>query len=128
MKQVKIVKAYEITNILANSHELTKDQQWDIFCLRKILRPHAEFQEEQKAVIDEKYLQQADENGRVFGKVALEYNRELRELDNMEKDLGEILKIRIPMIDGINSAEMEAVEDFIEFYRDEPEGNAPGVC
>ena len=128
MKQSKIMSAYCATNILANSHELSKDQHWDIFCLRRNLKPHVEFYNEQSEAIDQKYLKLADENGKVFGKDAIAYRRELEELDNMEKDLGEIRKIRIPMIDGINSAEMEAVEDFIEFYRDEPAENAPGVC
>ena len=128
MEHGRIIMAFQATNLLANSHELTETEHWNVYCLRKKMKEHVEFQAERETQLEEKYRQYADENGVLRGEKAREYREELDEISRLDVEIETGKKFRIPMINGMTCAEMEALEDFIEFYRDEPEENAPGVC
>lgn len=118
MKQSKIIKAYKDMEELAGNTNLTDSEQWDLYQLRKILRPHYEFQQEREAVIREKYVKDVDENGNLRGEKAKAFMKDFEDLGNMEADVAEFKK---PLIRnaGVNFKTMEALEDFIEFCKAE---------
>lgn len=118
MKQSKIIKAYKDMEELAGNTNLTDSEQWDLYQLRKILRPHYEFQQEREAVIRERYVKDVDENGNLRGEKAKAFMKDFEDLGNMEADVAEFKK---PLIRnaGVNFKTMEALEDFIEFCKAE---------
>ena len=115
MKQIKLVNAYKATEDLAKVN-FSKDDQWKIYCFRKALRPHIEFQEEQENKLVEKYKPYADEQGIVSGKEYIDFLNEKRELNDMDVEF-EAEKIELPLVDGIIFKTIESLEDFIEFKK-----------
>lgn len=114
MKQFKIIEAFKTTELLADNKNLSSSDQWEIYKLRKILRPHIEFQDERLEAIRNKYKEFADENGTIYGDDYERYNKEIEELYNLEVEL-DFEKPIIPMVDGITFKIIEPLEDFIEF-------------
>lgn len=112
MKQIDIINAYKQMDELA-SIQFSKEDQWKIYCLRKALRPHVEFQDEQDKKLAEKYTPYADENGNLTGEKFLEFMREKQELALLEQETPE--KIELPLLEGINFKTIEALENLIEF-------------
>ena len=115
MKQFEIINAYKTLEILADNEHLSKKDQWLLYKVRKLLRPHAEFQEEQENNIREKYIEFADERGNLPQDKSKEFIKDMQELNMLDKDIDEFEKIRIPIVDGINFKLMEPLEKFIEF-------------
>ena len=114
MKQIDIIKAYNATESLATLN-FSKEEQWRIYSFRKKLRPRIEFQKEQEKIIVDKYKQYLDSEGNLHGDKYIEYLKDTEELNTLEvKDL-DIIKIELPLIDGINFKTIELLEDFIEF-------------
>ena len=116
MKQHKIIRAYKATEEL-DKIEFSVDEQWQIYNLRKNLRPHVEFQQEREKAINEKYTQYADENSTITGQHYVDYIKEQQELNNMDVEYNYepvVLKLK----KGINFKTIEALEDFVEFKND----------
>lgn len=114
MKQSKIINAYKDMEQLATISSLTDQEQWQLYKLRKILRPHHEFQQERENAILEKYKPYADENGNIKGDILNEYIQEMNDLNNMDVELEDFEKPSIPNR-NINFLLMEKLEDFINF-------------
>ena len=115
MKQYQIIQAYNAMETLADNNNLTKEDQWKIFILRKSLRSHVEFQQEQEKALTEKYTPFADEQGILRGEKYTEYLNEKEELQNMEVECS-FEKIKLQLKDGITFKTIESLENFIEFY------------
>ena len=118
MKQAKIIKAYKDMEELASNTHLSDMEQWDLYQLRKVLRPHYGFQQEREDAIREKYAEYIDEQGNIKGEPAQRFIKEFNDLGDMEVEMEEFTKPRIRNA-GINFKTMEALEDFIEFYKAE---------
>ncbi len=114
MKQSRIIVAYREMERLANNPNITDKGQWQLYKLRKALRPHVDFQKEREAAIQKKYSHYADENGNINGPIVKEYMDDMNALNEMEVELEEFEKPVIP-ISGVNFLTMENLEDFIEF-------------
>lgn len=114
MKQNKIVDVYKAMESLASIVDLSTQEQWNIYKLRKELRSRYEFQEERENAIREKYREFADENGNLKDEKAQEFIKELEDLNNLEVEL-DFTKPQIRLVKGINFIMAEQLEDFIEF-------------
>ena len=114
MKQINIINAYNALGSLADNKNFSSKDQWLIYKLHKELRSHFEFQQEQEANINNKYLPMADENGQITGEVYQNYVKEMFELKNMEVDM-DFEKIDLPFVDGLSFKDIEPLEDFINF-------------
>lgn len=115
MTQSKLIKAYKAMESLALVDELTAKEQWEIYNVRKKIRPHYEFQIERENAIREKYAEYADGDGELVGDKAEEFINEINELLNMEVDMESDKKPQIRFVKGINFITAESLEDFIEF-------------
>lgn len=115
MKQHSIINSYKIMEQLANIQELSEDEQWSIYQLRKFLRSHYEFQLEREETIRKKYEPYADEKGNLSPDEAKKYLKEINDLGNMEIELDEFTKPKIRLVKGISFLIAEQLEDFIEF-------------
>lgn len=118
MKQYKIIEAYKTLEVLADNTNLTKEEQWSLYLVRKFLRPHIEFQDEQENLIHAKYRPFADENGALPADKTQDILNELNDVSQLDKDLGEFKKHKIRMVDGINFKIIEPLEEFIEFTQE----------
>lgn len=115
MKQYQIIDAYKTLETLADNENLNELDQWKIYTLRKILRPHIDFQQEREQAIQEKYRQFADDKGMLTQEKGMEYGNELQALLQLDVDLPEFNKPTIKAVKGITCKIMEPLEDFIEF-------------
>lgn len=115
MKQTNIMKAYKLLESLADNPDLNKMDQWKLYKLRTVLRPHYDFQVEQENIIRQKYIDQADESGNLSGEPARQYVDEINAIGDLEIDMGEFEKPMIKMVDGITFKIMEPLEGFVEF-------------
>lgn len=115
MKQFKIVNAYQTLEQLASNENLTEKEQWDIYKLRKALRPHIEFRDERVAAIQEKYRDDIDEQGNIHGEQAVKYLNEIQAVNNLDIELEELSKPKVKFAKGMNCKITEPLEDFIEF-------------
>ena len=114
MKQYKIIQLYNATEKLAGIEGFTPNEQWQIYTLRKALRPHIEFQQEREKALAEKYTPYADENGTLKGEPFKNYAKEKAELNNLDVEC-EYERIALPLLKGITFQDIEALEDIIEF-------------
>ena len=115
MKQLKIIDSYKLMETLADIQDLSQKEQWNIYQLRKTLRPHFDFQVEREDAIRDKYRVFADADGNLEDEKATEFVNELNELNNMEIELKEFTRPKIRMVKGISFLTAENLEDFIEF-------------
>jgi len=115
MKIINIINAYNATEKLAGKKEFSVKDQWEIYQIRKFLRQKAEFYDERRDVLTEKYADKADENGKVYGKDADDFFKDCNELDNLDVDMSDYEKIQIRLVNGIDFKMIEQLEDFIEF-------------
>ena len=115
MKQFTFINAYKALEQIADNANLTKKDQWNLYKLRVMLRPHVEFQEEQERIVRGKYAEYADENGILTGEKAAEFAKEMQSIVDTEIEYEPVEKIRIEMVDGITFKTIEALEEFIEF-------------
>ena len=120
MKQIKINEAYKNMEQLVDNKELTPAEQWKLYKLRKALKPHIDFYEEQYGKIGEKYTEVADQNGMVHGEHAVAFAKDVNDLNNLDVETEEFERPAIRFVEGINFMTAEALEDFIEFIP--PEG------
>lgn len=120
MKQMKIMKAYQATEKIADKASLDEKTFWDLYRLRQTLRKNREYQEERESQIRKKYLPYADENGVIRGEMYSKYLDEMRALGELEVDLGEITRIDIPFSKdlGLSVHDAEALEEFVNFSQD----------
>ena len=116
MKQVNIIIAYNTLELLADNETLknNKSVQWDLYKLRKELRPHFEFQKEQEDIVREKFIKFAAEDGSLPNDKAQEFIKELNDIGNLDIEV-DIQKIKVPMVEGITFKLIEPLEEFIEF-------------
>lgn len=118
MKQSDIIKAYKATETLAEIKNLPTDTFWNIFELRRALKPHVDFQEEREIAINEKYVPFADENGTITGQHYLDYLKDLNELANFEKDISfDKFDFTYTEDMGINIHLVENLAEFINFKK-----------
>lgn len=115
MKQFKIINAYNLMEEFAKVEDLSQEEQWSIYQLRKTLRSHFEFQKEREEAIRNKYLPKADKNGTLNESDSKEYVKELEDLGNMDIDISFDIKPKIRLVKGISFVTAEQLEDFIEF-------------
>ena len=115
MKQYKIINAFKALETLSDNENLTDFDQWHIYKLRKLLRPHIEFQQEREAAIQEKYQQYADDKGMLKDEKAQEFMKELQTLTQLDVEMEEFKKPQIKIVKGITCKIIEPLEDFIEF-------------
>lgn len=115
MKQSKIINSYKVMESLADIQDLSEQEQWAIYQLRKMLRSHFEFQLEREEALREKYREFADEAGHLKGEKADEYINSLNDIGNMDIELKEFEKPKIRLVKGITFMTAESLEDFIEF-------------
>ena len=115
MKQYLINNALIATEQLALNENLTKQDQWNIYKIRKILRPYKEFYDERISALQQKYVKYADEEGRISGEPFAEFTKELEELNNFNVELEQFDRPEIQVVDGISYKIMEPLEEFIEF-------------
>ena len=114
MKQLKIIQAYKEMEKLADNQNISDETQWEIFKLRKIMKPHVEFQQEREEAIKSKYIKQADESGKIYGDVLQKYAKELNDLNDMDVEIDSFVKPSVPHT-GLNFLTMEKLEDFMDF-------------
>ena len=115
MKQYQIINAFKALETLSDNENLTDFDQWHIYKLRKMLRPHIEFQQEREAAIQEKYKGFADDKGMLKDEKAQEYLKELQALTQLDVDIEEFTKPQIKIAKGMTCKIIEPLEDFIEF-------------
>ena len=117
MKQFEVIKAYNATEKLASIEGFTPKDQWQIYTLRKTLRPHIEFQQEREKALADKYIQYADDKGTITGQPYIDYLAEMQELNNM--DIEETFTpVKLTLVEGVNFKTIEALAGFIEFEQD----------
>ena len=114
MKQIDILNAYKELESLAQIEGYKQREQWELYKLRKQLRSGFEFYSEREQLIADKYRPLADDKGVITGQAYLDYLKEMKELDELEFD-GQISKITLPLVEGINFLTVEKLENFIEF-------------
>lgn len=114
MKQSKIIDAYNMSTTLSEC-EITDIEQWEVYKLRKILRPHVEFQQEREMAIKEKYIPFADEKGALRKDKVQDYINEINSIGNLDVELEEFSKPKIKITKGITCKIIEPLEDFVEF-------------
>ena len=120
MKQNKINQAYLALGRLSENDQLGVNDQWNIYTTRKTLRQYTEFYDERRAVIANKYKEFADADGSISGEKAREFIAECDELNDMDVDLGEYKKVGLKLVAGIKCADIEALEDFVDFTPPDP--------
>ena len=123
MKQIEIIRAYKAINNF-NQNEKNKQNAsvrvtHDLFVVRKLLEPHWQYQTE----LEQGILVDAEaewDNGKWKFKNAekekLFYDK-LREVSNLDVDLGEFAKAKINLDENIylSMDDMEALDPFVEF-------------
>lgn len=119
MKQFKIINAYKTLETLSENENLTELDQWNIYKIRKILRPHVEFQEEREQSVREKYQPYADNEGVLKGEKYLSFMQEMYDLSQLDVEIDAFNKPQIKAVKGITYKIIEPLEDFIDFV--EPE-------
>lgn len=115
MKQYQILNAYKNIEKLSENENLTDLDQWKIYKLRKVLRPHIEFQEEREQTILEKYRPYANKDGMLEGEKMQEYVNEIQNILQLDVDVTSFVKPVIRLVKGITCIQIEQLEDFIEF-------------
>lgn len=115
MKQFQLVNAYKDLEKLSENENISDFNQWEIYKLRKMLRPHIDFQTEREKVLLEKYRPYADAEGNLDNEKSAEYIKELQDLSQMEVEVESFIKPSIKIVKGITCKIMEPLEDFIEF-------------
>lgn len=116
MKQSVIIEAYNTMESLAENQNLTDDEQWEIYKLRKMLRPHFDFQKEREEQIKAKYLEFADKDGNVSKEIGQKYMDDLKAVADLDIEIEEFAKPEISN-KGINFLTMEKLDYFIEFVK-----------
>ena len=114
MKQFKIIEAYNSLPEFSDVKGLTKRDQWELYKLKGLLKPHFDFQVEQEENIKSKYRAYADNEGNLTGEKMNQFVKELDEITNMDVDIS-FEKPQIKITDGMTLKIMAPLEDFIEF-------------
>lgn len=115
MKQYQISNAYQSIEKISDNENLTSIDQWKLYKLRKVLRPHIEFQEERKQAILKKFKPYANEDGVLEGEKMQEYVNEIQDMLNLDVEIESFTKPTICLVKGITCIQIEQLEDFIEF-------------
>lgn len=115
MKQINIINAYNLLEELSNIKDLTEQEYWSLYNLRKKLRYHVEFYKEREEAIKSKYLEFVTDDGKLEGDKAREYLSEIEKLNNMESELEPVDKPEIRLVKEISFTKAEQLEDFIKF-------------
>lgn len=113
MKLIKIINAYDTAEKLSELSGFSKDDQWSLYKLRKSLRDHYNFKQEQEKKIGEKYVQYANDEGVITGEPFMNYKKDITDLYNMEIEYTPEEEITLPIVDGFICPYMEALEDFV---------------
>lgn len=114
MKQFKIVQAYKSLETLSDVKEYGMKEQWNLYSLRKRLRPHYEFYEEKVSEITDKYRKFANENGLIQGENYQNFQKEIEELNNLDIE-EDFSPITLQFVEGISFMTAELLEGFVQF-------------
>lgn len=117
MKQRKIMNAYAGLEALAKNTELSEKEQWQLYQLRKILRPHFDFQAEREEAMREKYSDYIGSDGQIAPEKRADWMNDLNELLNMDVDVEIDEKPQIRFVKGVNLMIAEPLEDFVDFIQ-----------
>ena len=115
MRQHQIITAYRTLETLSDNEFLTETDQWNLYKLRKLLKPHFDFQAEREESIREKYQDNINSDGTIEGKPAELFLKDMQAIQNLDVELEEFTKPKIKMVKGITFKTIEPLEDFIEF-------------
>ena len=114
MRLYDVVVAFNATDSLAGNNEISPAEQWAIYKFRKEAKTHCDFYAERESVIREKYLEYADETGKLQGEKMEEYVKEYNELNNLEVELN-CKKEKLHIVNGIDFTVIEKLDKFFEF-------------
>ena len=117
MKQFKIIQAFKATEDLVKVEDFSANDQWQIYTLRKNLRPHIEFQQEREKALADKYIKFADDKGNITGQHYIDYLKEQQELNNIDVEYNHE-PITLSLVKGITFKTIEALEEFVDFKND----------
>ena len=115
MKQIEIINAYKTLEELAANANLTKFEQWGLFKIRKMLKPHIDFQMEQENRVRESFREYADAEGNLHDADADRFVEEMKSIGEMEIEMEEYERPKVKMTDGITFKIIEPLEAFVEF-------------
>lgn len=115
MKQYKIVNAYNALYALSEASGINKKEQWEIYRLRNILKPHFEFHTEQENKVREKYGEYADDAGNLSGEYADNFVKEMQEVNDIDVELDGFIKPQIRMTEGITLKISDPLDGFVDF-------------
>ena len=101
MKQYQIINAYKNLEALSENERLTDFDQWNIYKLRKILKPHIEFQAERENALLDKYRQYANDKGILEGEAMQNYIKDLQELSQLDAEIEQFTKPKIKITQDI---------------------------
>ena len=122
MKQPTIIKAYKTIQKYENER-LPMKVSYALHKTRVLLQAQWDFQGERERALIEKYNPKFTEDGMQFKdedeakRFAEEFQAELKELEDLDVDLGEFTKPRAPLSDDVQISvdDIAALEPFIEF-------------
>lgn len=114
MKQSKIISTYNTLSQLAD-FDFSENEQWEIYKLRKFLRPHFDYQQEREDALREKYSGDIDEEGMIKGEAAQSFMKDMNAIANLEIELEEFEKPKLHVVKGVTCKLIEPLEDFVEF-------------
>ena len=120
MKQSKIIRAYEISDKLAEQTDLTNEGKWVLFMLRKDLSSSYEFNQQRYVEILNKYKGTVNGDKITFDspETAQKFKKELDELSEMDTELDiKTQELSLSDIPSITVHEVEALQDFINFNK-----------
>ena len=119
MTQSQIINAYKTLPELSEISGISKKEQWELYKLRNVLKTHFEFQVEQENKIREKYSEYADKDGNLFGEYAERFVNDMKEIADLEVELGEFDKPKIRIQDGMTLKMIDPLDNFVEFLQPE---------
>lgn len=126
MKQIDIVKAYHVLEKYAQI-QLPLKVSYAFYKVKTIIKDQVEFQNNKEREIFEKYKPKTNDDGSFkfesaeqAEEFAREFDSKITEVTEMDVDLGEFKKPRIPIdqLVDVSVEDIEALEPFIEFIEE----------
>ncbi len=126
MKQIDIVKAFHVLEKYAQT-QLPLKVSYAFYKVKTIIKDQVEFQNNKEREIFEKYKPKTNDDGSFkfesaeqAEEFAKEFDSKITEVTEMDVDLGEFKKPRIPIdqLVDVSVEDIEALEPFIEFIEE----------
>lgn len=115
MKQSKVFNAYLATESLKKNLNFTNKEHWELYKLRKMLKPRYDFQAERETEVRNKYKDFITPDGYILPPNAEKFAKDLMDIQEIDIDIGNIEKIHLRIVEGVTAEIMESLEDFVEF-------------